>query len=98
MKTFRSLLLVLGSSLATATAMAQDAGDRSTSFQAVTGSAHEDVPGGNLLVAAYAIVLCLLALYVLYLTMQQRASVKELARIEALVNEKAKAKAKADEV
>jgi hypothetical protein len=62
------LLGVLASSFVTALAMAQDTGDRSTSFQAVSGSAHEDVPGGSLLIAAYAIVLFLLAAYVLYLT------------------------------
>ncbi len=85
----RSKLLAFTTALATnglsALALAQETGDRSTSFQAVSGSAHEDVPGGNLLVAAYAIALAVLMLYVLYLTMMQRTAGKELARLEAVL-------------
>ncbi len=88
----RSKVLAFTTALATnglsLLALAQDTGDRSTSFQAVTGSAHEDVPGGNLLIAAYAIALAVLALYVLYLTMMQRSSSAELTRIEALLAKK----------
>src|SRR3954470_8107808 len=85
MKT-RTWILVLASSFVSAAAIAQDTtGNRATSFQAVTGSAHEDVPGGNLLVAAYAIVLFLLVLYVLYLTAMQRAAGNELTRLEAVL-------------
>jgi hypothetical protein len=86
----------LVSSFVTAAAIAQDTGDRSTSFQAVTGSAHEDVPGGNLLVAAYAIALFVLALYVLYLTAMQQAAGKELTRLEALLNARAAKSEKKD--
>lgn len=79
----------LASNFVATLALAQDgAGDRATSFQTVTGSAHEDVPGGNLLVAAYAIVLLVLGLYVVYLTMMQQSAAKELTRIEALLEKK----------
>ena len=89
-------LLALTSSFVTALAIAQDrTGDRATSFQAVTGSAHEDVPGGNLLIAAYAIVLFLLVMYVLYLTAMQQSSTKELTRLEAVLAKKSQEK-KAD--
>ncbi len=41
------------------------AGDRAQSFQAVRGPTKEDVPGGPLLVAAYALVWIILLLYLL---------------------------------
>jgi len=93
MKT-RTWILVLASSFVTAVAIAQDTtGNRATSFQAVSASAHEDVPGGNLLVAAYAIVLFLLVLYVMYLTAMQRTAGNELTRLEAVLAKKSEEKA-----
>ena len=80
-------VLVIGALAIGSTALAQDTttGDRATSFQAVTGSAHEDVPGGQLLVIAYAAVLTLLAAYVGRIAMMQRASATEIARLEKLL-------------
>lgn len=67
-------------------ALAQDTtGDRPTSFQA---GGHEDIPGGTLLVVAYAIVLFLLAAYVVYLTAMQQSAAKELTRLEGLLTKK----------
>lgn len=80
------------SSFVSAIAVAQETGDRSTSFQAVSGSAHEDVPGGTLLVAAYAIVLFVLALYVVYLTAMQQSAAKELTRLEDVLSKKSEKK------
>lgn len=77
-------------------ALAQDTGDRATSFQAVSGSAHEDVPGGTLLVAAYAAVLLLFGLYVVYLTAMQQSTAKELTRLEALLTKSEKPETKKD--
>ena len=71
-----------------AIALAQTTGDRSTSFQAVSGSAHEDIPGGTLLIAAYAIVLAVLVAYVVYLTMMQQSAAKELTRLEEVLQRK----------
>lgn len=92
---FRSVLFsssffsgTLTSNLVAATALAQETGDRSTSFQAVSSSAHQDVPGGILLVVAYAIVLAVLMGYVLYLTQMQRSSASELERLEAVLNQR----------
>ena len=66
--------------------MAQDTGDRAMSFQAGTG--HEDIPGGTLLVAAYAVVLFLLAAYVLYLAAMQQSAARELTRLEAVLTKR----------
>lgn len=93
---FLAAIGALTSSFVTALAMAQETGDRSTSFQAVSGSAHEDVPGGSLLIAAYAIVLFLLAMYVLYLTAMQQAAGNELTRLEALLDKQTKKSEKKD--
>jgi hypothetical protein len=76
---------LVGSWLWAALALAQDTGDRATSFQAVSGAVHEDVPGGTLLVAAYGVVLAVLVLYVVYLTMMQQGARKDLARLEQVL-------------
>jgi CcmD family protein len=76
--------------LAPAIAIAQETGDRATSFQAVSGSAHEDIPGGTLLVAAYAAVLVALVLYVLYVASKQASAAREIARLEKLLADKTK--------
>lgn len=83
-----ALLATLSASLPTAIVVAQDTGDRATSFQAVSGSAHEDIPGGTLLVAAYAIVLCVLVVYLVYLTAMQQSAARELTRLEGVLAKK----------
>jgi CcmD family protein len=61
---------------------AQDAAEsRATAFQAVEGSQKEDVPGGPLMVAAYAVVLVLLVGYVARLGALQRRIAGELERL-----------------
>ncbi len=89
-----SLLLggaVGGALLVPGTAHAQDADagaregttGRETEFVAMTGPARESVPGGVLLVSAYAAILLLLAAYVGRLALQQASTSKELARLDA---------------
>jgi hypothetical protein len=93
----RALLLVASCLLVSTVAAAQpesppDPGDRATSFHAVTGPTHENVPGGNLLVGAYAVALVALVGYVVYVGRIQQSTVKDLARIEGLVSRAAKSK------
>ncbi|MDH5672333.1 MAG: hypothetical protein OEZ06_09300 [Myxococcales bacterium] len=89
--TQRSLLvacLLLSPTLAQAQQDQQDqqGGDaaegRSTEFRAVEGATEEDVPGGPLLVGAYAVILALLVLYVLRLSGLQRRLAGDLGRLE----------------
>lgn len=69
-------------------ALAQDgpaedaATERSQAFKAVEGAVEEDVPGGPLLVGAYAVVLTLLVLYVIRVTRLQQRVDADLARLE----------------
>jgi CcmD family protein len=86
----RRAALVLAGWLAPVIALAQETGDRATSFQAVSGSAHEDVPGGTLLVAAYAIVLALVVAYVVYVARMQASAAEELTRLEKMLEDKTK--------
>lgn len=83
------LTSVMGASLTGASSAsaqpADPADDRATSFHAVTAGAHDDVPGGLLLVAAYAVVLVLLVLYVVYVGAIQQGTQKEIVRLEKLV-------------
>ncbi len=89
-----TILLAAGASLAaTSPAFAQDTGDRSTSFQA---GAHEDIPGGTLLVAAYAIVLAVILLYVVYIAYVQAGAAKEIRRLEAAIEGKRERKKDAE--
>jgi hypothetical protein len=70
--------------LSAAAAAAQDddtVGDRATSFQAVKGAAKEDVPGGPLLVGAYAFVLVLFIGYAARLGALQAKTGRELERL-----------------
>jgi CcmD family protein len=61
---------------------AEDAEDsRATSFQAVQGAQAEQVPGGGLLVAAYAVVLVLLLGYVARLGMMNKKTQGEVERL-----------------
>jgi hypothetical protein len=55
--------------------------DRATSFQAVEGPPKEDVPGGPLLVGAYAFVLVLLIGYAARLGALQSRTARELERL-----------------
>jgi hypothetical protein len=87
---FAGLLVVLSitaaSSMVAARAAAQDANGgtgRETEFVAMTGPAQESVPGGALLVSAYAAVFVLLAAYVGRLALLQAATSRELARLDA---------------
>lgn len=56
--------------------------ERATSFRAVEGPVTEDVPGGTLLVVAYAIVWVLVLLYVLRLGAIQSGLGREVDRLE----------------
>lgn len=75
--------------LALPSAQAQEAEDpskdaaesRATSFQAVQGSQKDEVPGGGLLVGAYAFVLVVLVGYVARLGSLQSKTAKELERL-----------------
>jgi CcmD family protein len=60
----------------------QDAAEsRATSFQAVEGSQKDDVPGGPLLIGAYAFVMVVLVAYVARLGLLQSKTAKELERL-----------------
>jgi CcmD family protein len=67
-----------------ALALAQDAaeGDRAASFEAVSGAVKEDVPGGPLLVAAYALIWLAVFAYVFRLVRLQRGADENLARLQ----------------
>jgi hypothetical protein len=73
-------------------AAAQDdtVGDRATSFQAVQGAAKEDVPGGPLLVGAYAFVLVLLIGYAARLGALQARTARELERLTRALESRGK--------
>jgi len=83
-------MAVTVAALVPGTAHAQDADagvsagttGRETEFVAMTGPARESVPGGALLVSAYAAILLLLAAYVGRLALQQASTSKELARLD----------------
>lgn len=81
-------LIVLGSAwLCAGVALAQDAAqdaaeERAQSFRAVQGAVKEDVPGGPLLVAAYAVVWGFVLLFVIRVVRQQQQSQRDLARLE----------------
>jgi hypothetical protein len=66
---------------ALALAQQDTVGDRATSFQAVEGAAKEDVPGGPLLLGAYAFVLVLLVGYAARLGALQAKTGRELERL-----------------
>jgi hypothetical protein len=63
-------------------AAAEDAAEsRATAFQAVEGPQQEQVPGGGLLIGAYAFVLVLLVGYVGRLASLQRKTTREIERL-----------------
>ena len=88
MKRVRSGWLALCLWLA-APAFAQEAADpsqsaaesRAASFQAVEGSQKDEVPGGGLMVAAYAFVMVVLVAYVARLGTLQSKTARELERL-----------------
>ena len=59
---------------------AQD--DRATKFEVVEGAVREDVPGGPLLVAAYALIWLAVFAYVFRLVRLQRGADENLARLQ----------------
>lgn len=79
---------------ATAHAQVPDAGvapgdtGRETEFVAMTGPARESVPGGALLVSAYAIIWLILCGYVGRLALLQSSTSKELVRLEKALRER----------
>ena len=58
---------------------------RATSFQAVQGAQKEDVPGGTLLVGAYAVVLVLIVGYVARLGMMHQKTASDVERLSRLL-------------
>ena len=65
---------------------AQDAASsRAAAFRAVEGPVEESVPGGTLMLAAYAVIWVLLFGYLYRLARLQSQNAKELARIESMV-------------
>lgn len=89
----RALLAAAAIAATASPAFAQDTGDRSTAFQA---GAHQDIPGGTLLVAAYAIVLVVILLYVVYIAFVQAGAAKEIRRLEAAIEGKRERKKDAE--
>lgn len=58
------------------------ADDRAQSFQAVTGAVKEDVAGGPLMLAAYAVVWLAVFIYVFRMVRLQRGMEDSLSRLE----------------
>ena len=95
MKRVRSGWLALSLWLAAPVyAYAQEAADdpskdpaesRATSFQAVEGSQKDEVPGGGLMVAAYAFVMVVLVGYVARLGSLQGKTARELERLTRVI-------------
>jgi hypothetical protein len=91
-------LCVLGASGA-AYAQDRDAGvvegatGRETEFVAMTGPAKESVPGGALLVSAYAVILLLLFAFVGRMALLQSSTSKELARLDVALRTRVDTKA-----
>lgn len=58
------------------------ASDRAQTFEAVSGAVKEDVPGGPLLVAAYALIWLAVLGYVFRLVRLQKSADENLARLQ----------------
>lgn len=58
------------------------ASDRAQSFEAVSGAVKEDIPGGPLLVAAYAVIWLAVLGYVFRLVRLQRGADENVARLQ----------------
>jgi hypothetical protein len=63
----------------------QEPESRETSFQAVTGADQEAVPGGNLLIGAYALLWLFVGLYVARMGLEQRKVETRIAGVEKRV-------------
>lgn len=61
---------------------------RATEFRAVSGGQGEDVPGGGLLIAAYATVLVIVLGYVVYLGRLTAGTNRDLDRLQAAIDKK----------
>lgn len=72
-----SFALPLGAALAE-----EEPADRAASFKAVTGSGKEDVPGGALMVSAYALIWVALLVYVYRLVRLHKNVDENLARLQ----------------
>jgi CcmD family protein len=82
--------LTLSALAATARADDPAQNDRAQTFEAVTGPVKEDVPGGPLMVAAYAVIwLCVFG-YVFRLVRLQRGADENLARLQQDLEKAAK--------
>lgn len=64
---------------------ADDPGDRAQAFQAVEGAVQEDVPGGPLLVAAYALIWLGVFGYLMRLVRLQGHTEREVTRLERIL-------------
>ena len=88
--------LLLGSTLTLAVvaapARAEDdaQSERAQSFEAVSGAVKEDVPGGPLLVAAYALTWLAVFAYVFRIVRLQRGADENLARLQQDLEKAAK--------
>jgi cytochrome c oxidase assembly factor CtaG len=86
-------VLSLASAVTTTASAQQDAAaDRATAFRAVTGPEVEQVPGGPLMVSAYAVVLVLLVGYVGRLALLQKKTTAEVERLTQAIERTRKAK------
>ncbi len=75
---------------ATGRAFAEDAeGGRAAAFRAVTGPQAEQVPGGPLLIVAYAIVWALIFLYLFRLGRLQTHTLEEIEKLEKRLGNRA---------
>jgi CcmD family protein len=75
---------LMGVSLAFAAPLAaqEAAGDRAASFEAVSGAVREDVPGGPLMVAAYALIWVAVLGYVFRLVRLHKNVDENLSRLQ----------------
>ena len=80
------LMLALGAVSAEAQEGEDAAESRATAFRAVQGAQQEDVPGGGLMIGAYAVALAALVAYVARLGMLQKRNDGELARLGAAID------------
>lgn len=85
-----TLCLVLLLSVSSLAAAQDGTSERATSFQAVEGPQKEQVPGGPLLVFAYAFVLVTLVAYVGRLGLLQRKTAADVARLSQVLEGKRK--------
>ncbi|MAQ19171.1 MAG: hypothetical protein CMN30_30775 [Sandaracinus sp.] len=80
-----ALVFVLGAAPSFAQETESPEGERATSFQSVTGPQVEDVPGGALMVGAYAVGWTLVLLYVGRLASLHRRNAAEVEALREMV-------------